>query len=342
MIDNAPISETTVAPESSAPVTDTSTTSPAPTPTTARPSRGRNGPRKSPAPSSVDSITDTLSKTYDAAVARDGGQQSAPSETPTEPAPEPIEAPNSYSKLLDVWGNVPREVQQMIFEREKEAQDKISAQGSEIAELRKAGGSAAELGGVIERYSAHIPRDQSGQAMAAPAVLEHLLAAHQMLEQSPGPAIMALANSYGVSLADLAFDPQAHAASEQQRQYQLAQHQYEVKQLHNQIAQLQHQQQQYHQQRMGYLHQETAKFFEGKEYSSELENEIHHQVAALRDRNPSLFEVAPLEVLKLAEERALQFTGISDKRKTTEAKKKADEARRLASLNVRSAVGRPP
>src|SRR5262249_28039504 len=90
------------------------------------------------------------------------------------------------------------------------------------------------------------------------------------------------------------------------------------------------------QERLAYVQQEAAKFFEGKEHSPELEEETLHQVAALRDRNPSLFHADPLSVMREAHTRALKVLGMSAKQDQVAAKKRADEAKRLSELNVRS------
>src|SRR5262245_34368121 len=86
MMDEAPITDTgSASPESSAPVTDTPSAAPssAATSSAPRPSRGRNGSRKS-APASVD---DRFNDSMTAAYERASNGDVAPTVTPTQPDP---------------------------------------------------------------------------------------------------------------------------------------------------------------------------------------------------------------------------------------------------------------
>src|SRR5262245_25927016 len=165
----------TAAPESSAPVSDTS---PSPTPSSTapsnsgRPSRGRNGRRQSAPPATQD---EKFSQSMEAVWAKSaGGQQSAPA--PGEPTAEeiyarrgaavdaltagfddlPAETKEYIRQSLDrppmpqawgqdkseLWGKLDRSAQEYLLQRELEAQQKITSQGNEIAELKKSGGHA--------------------------------------------------------------------------------------------------------------------------------------------------------------------------------------------------------
>src|SRR5262249_20865403 len=195
---------------------------------------------------------------------------------------------------------------------------------------------ASSLDEVIGKYSAHIPRGTDGQAMSPPAVLESLLQAHYTLEQNPAAAIQFLAQNYGLDLAQMAFDPVAHQQAEMQRQQVVAQYENVIRQLDYKYQALQQQYAQAQQQRLAYVQQEAAKFFEGKEWSSDLEQETLHQVAALRDRNPSLYHADPLSVLREAHTRALKVLGMQAKQDQVDAKKRADQAKKPSELNVRT------
>jgi hypothetical protein len=332
------------APETSAPISDSVPAHAAPTPsalsTTARQSRGRNGSRKSTPPQTTDEkFSASMEQVFDKA-SGNVQQPTDPLTASTDPAQAPPQAPNSLGDRLDLelWASTPRQVQELLLARERESAQKISEQGRELAELKKAGGAAAEMGGVLQKYAGRIPNAPDGRPMAPATVLETLLQAHDALESNPMSAIAYLAQSYGVSLAALAHDPEAAGAQQQV----VAHHQREVQQLRQQLAQMQAQHEQFQRQRFNYVHHQTLQFFEGKEYSPDLEQEIHHQVAALRDRNPALFQADPMAVLREAEKRALKFTGHGDKSAADEARKKAAEAKRLASLNVKSVVGKSP
>src|SRR5262245_34227071 len=59
-------------------------------------------------------------------------------------------------------------------------------------------------------------------------------------------------------------------------------------------------------------------------------------ISAVQQREPSLAAMNPIGMVKAAEERARKIVGIRDKNADIETKRRADEAKRLASLNVRS------
>jgi hypothetical protein len=69
----------------------------------------------------------------------------------------------------------------------------------------------------------------------------------------------------------------------------------------------------------------------GKEYWARIEDEVIAQVHALKSMNPKKAASDPLGLLRDAEKRALKQVGIDpdEKTKAAEAKKKADDARRL-------------
>ena len=126
-------------------------------------------------------------------------------------------------------------MQQVILEREREAQDKITQQGQELAELRKAGGTAAELASVLDHFTPNLPP----HVAELPRVqqIAQLFAASEALDRDPVSSIKHLAAQYGIDLAQLAYDPQAEA----QRQQVTAQHQQAYQALHAQQQQWQYQ-----------------------------------------------------------------------------------------------------
>jgi hypothetical protein len=354
------------APESSAPVSDTADTSSAtPASSPSRPHGGRGSRKSATSATTGDKFAASLEQTYNRIQARgDSGQQSPavsadipgpsleevygrrdaalnelasnfdtlPEETKAylRTAIDRLPMPQAWSQdKAEAWAKLDPVTQKYISERELQAAQKISELGQ---------AKSSPFDEVVQRYSSHIPRGPDGNPMPAQSVLDHLLAAHAMLESQPGPAIQALANSYGIDLRQMAHDPQA-AAQQQQIVSQYAQ---QVQHLQAQVAQLQSQRSQYQSQRAQWLQQQALEYLKDKEYSPEFENEIHHQVAAIRDRNPAQFEIDPMSVLREAERRAYKFTGHGDKSSAEEAKKKADEAKRLGSMNVKSKIGRSP
>jgi hypothetical protein len=177
-----------------------------------------------------------------------------------------------------------------------------------------------------------IPRGADGSPLPPQAVMESLLSAHHALETHPAAAIAWLAQSYGVDLGQLAYDP----AAEAQRQQVTTQHQQAMQQLQHQYQQLQAQHQHWHNQRLQYLQNQILDYAKDKAHWPEIENEVYHQIAAIRDQRPGLYEIDPMAVLKEAEKRALSITGVNERRSAAENKRKADDAKRLASINMKT------
>jgi hypothetical protein len=367
MEDIQPNTAPSAAPESvsSGPVNDTTSAAPA-SPSPSR-SRGGRGSRKSAAPATTDEkFTASMEQTYNRIQGAGDTSQAVVQPNPAElygqldgtidaltsdfanlpretqehlrKAIEPIEMPQAWGQdRAELWGKLDRSTQAYIAERELAATQKVTQQGHELAELRKAGGVGAELGSVIEKFSSVIPRGMDGNPMAAPEILAGLLNAHSALERNPIGALQWLARSYGI-------DPGHIGIQGGGQQQQQAQAQAQVQQLQHQLSQLQNQHQQWQQQRQGYFQREMESFIKERAdyWSPELEDEVLRQVNAVRDTNPSVFNMDPLTVVRQAEARAKKIVGIQAKQDAVEAKKKADEAKRLASLNVRSVMGRSP
>lgn len=96
---------------------------------------------------------------------------------------------------------------------------------------------------------------------------------------------------------------------------------------------------------MQYLTEEVENFVKDKPYWAKIEEEVAHQIHAMKFQNEHRVLANPLAAMKEAEERALKIVGIDPKANETaaERKKKADAAKRLASMNVGSrGVGGTP
>jgi hypothetical protein len=319
------IGSESVGPESSAPVSDSAPSNAAPVSTDVK-------------------FGASMEATYDR-IERGGNKRQYPEvhsseeALPSEANPATATPPNSIGNRVDpaTWAQTPAPVRELIAAREREAQQRLSEQGREIAQLKATGGSA-ELGNVIGKYSNHIPRGPDGNPMSPPVILESLLQAHSILEQDPQTAIQWLANSYGVNLGALAQDPQAA-----QYQAQLVGHfQQEAQRIQQEVAQLRASQSQLRHQRQQYLQTEILRLIDGKENWNEIEPEVVRQLEAVRSQDPSAYELDSLRAVREAIERAEKITGVHDKKAAEEARKKALEAKRLASLNVRSVVGKSP
>jgi predicted chitinase len=154
-----------------------------------------------------------------------------------------------------------------------------------------------------------------------------------------------LARACGVDLARLA---EAPVDPIQQVQQQARQEIERARQQEREsiLAQLQQQQQQqaaaYEQQLADFIGQFKA----DKPNWDEIESDLVYHVHALRATNPGL---PPHEILKTAYDRALASRPEADPRakesaqkELAERKRKANEAKRLASLNVKSMIGAAP
>lgn len=118
------------------------------------------------------------------------GQPPAPQ--PTEQASKPaIEAPVSWPKeMKDKWPTLPPEAQELIATREREAQVKISQLGNERAALQPIAHVVEQHRDVFAKHG--LPADQG---------INLLINAQRMLDQNPVAAIAQIARSYGVDLS---------------------------------------------------------------------------------------------------------------------------------------------
>ena len=157
-----------------------------------------------------------------------------------------------------------------------------------------------------------------------------MVGAARALERDPEGAIRYLANHHGIDLARLGPNPdelsQMRNGYSQFQQYQ-----------QQWVQQQQQARQQKQAQRFNWLERECESFKAEKGYWNEsFETAVLQQIEAIKATNPGRVMIDPIGVLKEAESRAIKVTGISTQSSMAELKKKADEAKRLASINVRS------
>jgi hypothetical protein len=95
-------------------------------------------------------------------------------------------------------------------------------------------------------------------------------------------------------------------------------------------------------QREQYLTAEISRFADGKDYWDKVQPEIERQIHGLKATDAARVEQDPLWALTEAHDRAVKQAGILTKEVAAERKRKADEAKRLASLNARSNGGQSP
>ena len=251
------------------------------------------------------------------------------SEEPTESNEDPqqptdgVKAPGSLNEAMRrQWGALPREAQQWISEREAQAQQKITEQGQQLSELQRGAHAAMP-------HLEHVERIARETGLTPDATLQHWAAADHFLKTNPEGAIRYLAQAHGVDLGQFADDPQLQQAREMQAQ--------QIEAMRAEHAQWQQQREQQEQ----HLTAAINRFAEGKPYWPQIESQVVQQLFAMKMADPGRVQADPLGALKEAESLAIKLSGIELPERKAEAKKKADEAKRLASLNVRSSSSSP-
>jgi hypothetical protein len=267
-----------------------------------------------------------------------------PVETPQSPTGLPM--PRSWSaSQASVWNSLSPEAQAYVAKRDDEQHRKITELG------RKAAESTGEVGQIYEEFRSRgqIPLGEDGREISATQVVRSALDFDQALRQSPAAVIQALAQAHGVKLVEPGAQGPHVDLEQWQRAYgEVAQQLERIKADHaGWQQQTAHQQQQAYDARVQWLAGELNSYFADKPHWPQIENEVIAQVQALLSQNPARTS-DPMGLLRDAEKRAMKITGIDPDAKTKQAaaaaeqKRKADEARRLASLNAKSRSGRSP
>jgi len=245
-------------------------------------------------------------------------QPEAPKETAVN---NDIKPPPSWdAKARAKWGAIDPELRDYIVRRETEAHARLSEFGRSAKQL-------GELSGVFEQFRESIPRMPDGQTMPPQSVIQHLLTANHILETNPRAAIEWLARSKGI---DLEFGQQ-HAP----QQIDLEQVRQEARQEMLQYMQ-QQQRAAEEQQAESYIKQFAA----DKEHWPAVESQVLYHILALKGTHP---EMGYQKILHTAYDRALADCPELDPKakekaqsELQERKRRAAEAKRLASINVSS------
>jgi TolA-binding protein len=312
---------------------------------------------------SDDAIDTALSAAYDKAMSDSEDGAPAEAATPNETMPEGVETddqpkgegdettepghaqesidpPNSWSDSDKAkWAAVPREVQEVVAQRERDAHEQITKQGEYLSAFKP-------LAEAFQRYPQYANRNP-GEFMG------NLLHASDFLDRDPVAALKWLAGNYGVDtrnliegdqqsndLDDLFRDPRVD-----QVQQQLTTTQQQLNAALQQIQQLtghtQQQQQAAYQQTLSKIESEIDAFKGDQPYFDELFPEIEVEARFLRSIDK---KSSPVEILKKAYSRALNNNEtvrakIEQERKQkdeAEAAKRAGKAKANASTNVKS------
>jgi len=255
--------------------------------------------------------------------------KSGPLENPNLDVPAPI---SWTAEKRQAFTTLPKDVQQYIVEREREAQRLISQKSEEYDKTIR---NTKEVVSALEPYRQNFAKRGISEAQA----IQHLLQANDFLEKNPEEAIRKLAELNGIDLAEIAqqadtVDPQIQHLKRELN---------ELKGVYSQ--QQQQSQEQYYQQLDHFVQSfEAATDAEGNKMfplvsDPAFEGLMATEVTRLKQVNPQL----PLDGLlktayentvwlhpELREQEIKKRTGISEARRIAEEKARAAEARKRA------------
>ncbi len=252
-----------------------------------------------------------------------------------------IDPPSSWSReVREKWASLPPDVQEYVARRESESH-------SQITRLGQTARAAEPLLNVIEQNRELFSRRnvQPEQGVAA------LLNAQRKLDENPVAAIGWLAQQYGVDLSMFANADGSQSAQSPQ----VAMLQAEIASMRQQLAETSSTVRQTQAERQANelaRHQSAVDaFLNGKSLTESDESELVVLIASERQFNPGknaeqllqdaweTFQArSPERRQKMIEQQISQAQAKRDE----EAKKKATEAKKLASINVRSTPATSP
>lgn len=264
-----------------------------------------------------------------------------------------IAAPNSWSAdVKAVWSSIPPKAQEYIAAREKEAHAKITQQGNELRAYQP-----------FREINEHIRTAFGVPAGREAEVVANWARAQQVLDSNPVEGLKWLANSYKVDLAQLVAKPETQANSESIddlfRDPRLDRIAPEVSELRHQLSALQRQLQARQSaelsERQSQVEQIISEFTgrdDVKDLWADLEADTVHEIEVLKAQEPSLtydkllekaFERAKwanpnvrTRILSDQQRKDQEAFEQARKKEAEEAAKKAAQAKKLASMNVRT------
>ena len=225
-------------------------------------------------------------------------------------------------------------MQQYIAQRETEAHSQISRLGQQVKALEP-------VAKTLEQYRPTFERNGMDYASG----IDALLAAQAMLDVNPRAAILEIARTYGV---DLGAEPTQSEAGPTRETLAM---QAKIAELERQIAETRTDvvstKQREAEQRQAALQSEVEAFAKANPYFTDVEADIALMIPVVRAQSPELSERQILEVAYKFATRVNDgtFAKIEADRKAkeaAEAKKKADEAKKVSSMNVKTGVTARP
>jgi hypothetical protein len=292
-------------------------------------------PLRGPDGKFVSKEPETVEEAVEAAPVVQAEDQTSPEAETPEPAAPAIEPPVSWSReMRDKWSALPPEAQQYIAQRESEAHSQISRLGQTVKSLEP-------VARTLEQYKGTFERNGMDYAKG----VEALLAAQSMLDVNPRAAILEIARAYGVDLG--AEPPQ----SEGMPPREVLALQAKVMELERQIAETRTDvvstKQREQEQRQAALQSEVEAFAEANPYFNDVQDEIAELIPVIRAREPGLSERQILEkayqkAIRINDATFAKFEADRKAKEAAEAKKKAEDAKRVGSLNVKTSTAARP
>jgi hypothetical protein len=299
------------------------------------PTRDESGKFKSNSPEAP------AAETQSVATGETKSEGQTPGDKPVETVKPSIDPPSSWSReVREKWASLPPDVQEYVARRESESH-------SQITRLGQTARAAEPLLNVIEQNRELFSRRnvQPEQGVAA------LLNAQRKLDENPVAAIGWLAQQYGVDLSMFANADGSQSAQSPQ----VAMLQAEIASMRQQLAETSSTVRQTQAERQANelaRHQSAVDaFLNGKSLTESDESELVVLIASERQFNPGknaeqllqdaweTFQArSPERRQKMIEQQISEAQAKRDE----EAKKKATEAKKLASINVRSTPATSP
>jgi hypothetical protein len=256
-----------------------------------------------------------------------------PEEAAVEPVKPAIDPPVSWTAEMKAkWSSLPPEAQTYVAQREKEAAQALSRLGQQAKQYEP-------IASVIEQNRVIFERN----GVAPEQGISMLLQAQAMLDQDPASGIVAIARQYGIDLGSLQgatttapelLSLKAEIASLKQ-------------QLTETSSQVRSREEIESTKKLSALEAQVSDFRTANPDFDLVETEVISLIPLIRSKDAGLSEK---EILAKAYEQAVWLNPelrakrlAADQAKAAEAaRKKAEEAKKVSSLNVRSAAQAKP
>lgn len=263
-----------------------------------------------------------------------------PDQAQTEKVEQPvaaINAPQSWSaEKKAIFATLPPDAQEYIAQRDKEASEAISRQGSELK-------SFEPIKSVIEQHRDIFERN----GIDVGDGLGRLLHAERLLEQNPVAAIAQIAQAYGVDLGQFNGQQQPQDSATSALHQRIAQLE---NQLNDTTGRIQQREAQEAQTQLQSTQTLIEKFSQDKPDWADLENDVHEAIIGIKAAIEQGVRPAmpPDQILSTAYERAQRNNpqawakkqetdrNAEEAKKLAEAQKRADEAKRSKVVNISS------